>query len=98
MLYFDTSFLTPLVREEATSVPVERFVSSLSDDLAISHWTRVEFAPLLALHIRMGGSTADSPRKLAVGFDAMVEESLVILLPDVDDFDLARRPASGDCR
>jgi hypothetical protein len=49
MLYFDTSFLTPLVRQEATSAQVERFVGSLpAGELAISHWTKVEFSSLLA--------------------------------------------------
>ena len=92
MLYFDTSFLTPLLREEATSSQVERFVGGLAaGDLAISHWTRVEFSSLLALHVRGGDLSADAARKMDAGFDAMVEETFVVLLPDVDDFDLARQ-------
>ena len=75
MLYFDTSFLTPLLREEATS----------------SQGTRVEFSSLLALHVRGGDLSADAARKMDAGFDAMVEETFVVLLPDVDDFDLARQ-------
>ena len=56
MLYFDTSFLTPLILEEPTSARIERFVVRLpAGELAVSHWTRVEFSSLLAREVRMGG-------------------------------------------
>lgn len=91
MLYFDTSFLAPLVREETTSAQIERFVGRLAaGELAISHWTRVEFASLLARHVRMGGLTVEAAKAVGAGFDAMVDETFVVLLPDIDDFDLAR--------
>lgn len=91
MLYFDTSFLAPLVREEATSAQVERFVERLTaGGLAISHWTRVEFASLLARHVRMGGLTVEAAKAVGAGFDTMVDETFVVLLADADDFDLAR--------
>ena len=49
MRYFDTGFLVPLVLPEATSGPVAGFFEDLpGDDLAVSDWTRVEFASLLA--------------------------------------------------
>lgn len=57
MHYFDTSFLVPLILSEASSEPVSAFVESLAgEDLAVSHWTRLEFASLLAREVRMGGS------------------------------------------
>jgi hypothetical protein len=91
MLYFDTSFLTPLVRQEATSAQVEHFVGSLpAGELAISHWTKVEFSSLLARHVRMGGLTAEAAKTVGSGFDTMVDESFAVLLPEADDFDLAR--------
>ncbi len=41
MLYFDTSFLAPLVLQESTSAKVERFVAGLPvGKLEVSHWTR----------------------------------------------------------
>ena len=53
MRYFDTSFLAPLILQEATSNRVERFIIGLpTGELAISHWTRVEFASLLAQQVR----------------------------------------------
>jgi uncharacterized protein len=92
MLYFDTSFLTPLVRTEATSAQVESFVGRLATgELAISHWTRVEFASLLARHVRMGDLAVEAAKAVSAGFDTMVEETFVVLLPDADDFDLARQ-------
>ncbi|MBF0391963.1 MAG: pilus assembly protein, partial [Alphaproteobacteria bacterium] len=49
MAYFDTSFLVPLLLPEATSDRIAAFMRDLPPgDLAISHWTRVEFSSLLA--------------------------------------------------
>ena len=91
MLYFDTSFLTPLVRQEATSTQIERFMQHLpAGDLAVSHWTAVEFSSLLALHIRMGGLTPDDARTINAAFDTMIDASFVVLLPGADDFKRAR--------
>jgi len=91
MLYFDTSFLTPLVRQEATSTQVERFVRRLpAGELAVSHWTAVEFSSLLALHVRMGGLTPEAARLVNAAFDTMIEGSFVVFLPDADDFKRTR--------
>lgn len=91
MLYFDTSFLTPLVRQEATSAKVEQLVRRLPvGELAVSHWTTVEFSSLLAIHIRMGGLTADVARSINAAFDTLIDGSFVVLLPDADDFKRAR--------
>ena len=91
MHYFDTSFLVPLILPEATSEPVSGFLAALSDDdLAISHWTRVEFASLLAREVRMGALDAGTAREAGSQFERMIGESFVVLLPNRDDFDRAR--------
>ena len=91
MRYFDTSFLVPLVLPEATSEPVARFFEDLpGEDPAVSHWTRVEFASLLAREVRMSGLDAAAAREAGSRFEAMVEESFVVFLPNRDDFDRAR--------
>jgi len=55
MLYFDTSFITPIFRKEATSTSIEHFLQQqTAGELAISHWTRVEFSSVLARDVRMG--------------------------------------------
>ncbi len=92
MLYFDTSFLAPLVIPEATSGKVAAFVRRLpAEEFAVSHWTRVEFSSLIAREVRMGGLDVQAATRAAARFEAMVEESFSVLLPNADDFALAKR-------
>jgi predicted nucleic acid-binding protein len=92
MVYFDTSFLAPLLLEEATSDAVERFIASLpAGTLAISHWTRVEFASLLAREVRMGGLDRGAASEVDTQFEAIVAESFVVLAPSIRDFGLAKQ-------
>jgi predicted nucleic acid-binding protein len=92
MLYFDTSFLAPLILEESTSAAVERFLAKLpAEALAISHWTRVEFSSLLAREVRMGGMAPDLAREADDQFEAIVAESFLVLTPTVDDYESAKR-------
>jgi uncharacterized protein len=100
VLYFDTSFLVPLLLQEQTSAKVERLLVGLAgEELTISHWTRVEFSSLLAREVRMGGLKAAAARETDAEFESIVRESFVVLLPTGDDFDLAKdylgRPALG---
>lgn len=91
MCYFDTSFLVPLVLPEATSDPVTGIFGALPpDDLAVSHWTRVELASLLAREVRMGGLDPLAARQAGSRFETMVGESFVVFLPNAEDFDRAR--------
>ena len=91
MLYFDTSFLAPLILEEPSSGKVERFISRLgTGDLAVSHWTRVECSSLLAREVRMGGLEPKEARDADAEFESILQESFVVLLPDSADFDLAK--------
>jgi predicted nucleic acid-binding protein len=91
MLYFDTSFLVPLLLEEATSEKIERFLLELSGrELATSHWARVEFSSLLAREVRIGGLNARSAREVATEFDTLMKDSFTLLLPTVEDFDRAQ--------
>ena len=91
MHYFDTSFLAPLILPESASGPVTNFFKGLSvNSLAISHWTLVEFASLIAREVRMGSLKTGSARDAVLRFEMMVSESFVILLPNCDDFDCAR--------
>lgn len=91
MRYFDTSFLVPLILPESTSEPITGFLEGLPvDELALSHWTRVEFASLLAREVRMGGLDLAAAREAGSRFETMVAGSFVVLLPDREDFELAR--------
>ncbi len=91
MLYFDTSFLAPLILEETTSTKIETFFTELPvGELHVSHWTRVEFASLIAREVRMGG-LAESDALLAIGqFDELVTDSFQVVAPRVADYELAK--------
>lgn len=91
MLYFDTSFLAPLILEEATSAKIEAFFAKLPvGELYVSHWTRVEFSSLIAREVRIGG-LAEADALLAIGqFDELVVESFQLVAPGVTDFELAK--------
>lgn len=92
MNYFDTSFLTPLVRKERTSAQIARFMAGLpTGQLAISRWTEVEFASLLARDVRMGAMNAGEAHATATLFEEVVAQSLVVWLPEAEDYDLAKR-------
>lgn len=91
MIYLDTSFLTPLFREETTSAKVANFLSRQAPGtLAVSKWASIEFASLISRDVHMNAITINQARKLVTEFDAMAALSLVILIPAAKDFDLAR--------
>ena len=91
MLYFDTSFVAPLILEEATSTQIEAFMTKQSSgDLFISHWTRVEFASLIAREVRMGGLPEPGALQAIAEFDEMVSESFQVLMPSPADYEIAK--------
>ena len=91
MIYFDTSFLAPLVLPEATSDAIAEYVRGLpADQFTVSHWTRVEFSSLIAREVRMGGLDAEAAAQADARFETMVDESFAVILPNADDFNLAK--------
>lgn len=92
MLYFDTSFHAPLVLPESTSEKIAAFVRRLPvEELTVSHWTRVEFSSLIARDVRMSVLDAAAGARADARFEAMVDASFAVLLPNADDFGLAKR-------
>jgi predicted nucleic acid-binding protein len=92
VLYFDTSFLAPLVLPESTSDKIAAFVRRLPvEELTVSHWTRVEFSSLIARDVRMSVLDAAAGERTDARFEAMVDASFAVLLPNADDFGLAKR-------
>lgn len=91
MLYFDTSFLAPLILEEATSARIESFFAKRAPgELAVSHWTRVEFASLIAREVRMDGLDKPGALRAIAQFDELLAASFQILVPGVADYELAK--------
>ncbi len=92
MIYFDTSFLVPLVLPEATSGDLVSFMVDFGDqEAATSQWTRVEFASLVSRQVRMRRLDVDGAARATAGFESLIEERFTVILPEVRDFDLARR-------
>jgi uncharacterized protein len=92
VLYFDTSFLVPLILPESTSDKIAAFVRRLPvGELTVSHWTRVEFSSLIARDVRMGVLDAEAGAQADARFEAAVDASFAVLLPNTDDFGLAKR-------
>lgn len=92
MFYFDTSFLTPLLLEEDTSTKVEAYVRRLpASKLYVSHWTRVEFASLLAREVRMRALKEYAALEIAERFDELIAGSYEVLTPQPADYELARQ-------
>ena len=91
MLFFDTSFLAPLILTESTSDAIEAFVTELpAGELYVSQWTRVEFASLISREVRMGG-LAQADALLAIGqFEELVSDSFQVLVPNAADYELAK--------
>jgi predicted nucleic acid-binding protein len=92
MLYFDTSFLVPLIQPEATSENIAAFIDELDQEkLFISHWTRLEFSSLLAKDVCMGDTDSFTAAQADARFDALVNTAFSVILPGIDDFNLAKQ-------
>lgn len=91
MIYLDTSFLTPLFRLEDCSGQVEAYLANqIPGSFAISLWTQVEFASVIARDVRVGALTGETATLLLDEFKRFADESLHILVPTGADFELAR--------
>ena len=92
MIYLDTSFLTPLFREEATSPKVTAFLSRQPvGTLAVCQWASVEFASLVSRDVRMDALSVAHGRRMIAEFDAMAADALVVLMPTANDYTLAKQ-------
>ena len=89
MIYLDTSFLTPLFREEAASAKVADFLSrQAAGTLAVSKWASVEFASLISRDVRMGALTTGQGGGRLQNLSRSSASPCVI--PSANDFDLAQ--------
>jgi uncharacterized protein len=92
VFYLDTSFVAPLFIPEETSRDVAAFFRGLpAGELAVSHWTAVEFSSMMARRARASELTAKEAARADSRFDAAIGSSFVVFLPGADDFALARR-------
>lgn len=90
--YFDTSFLAPLVKREATSGAIaDFFVKADRLGLTTSHWTRAEFSSLIARDVRMKGTDAKTAAKVEGRFESLLAASFDLLMPTIKDIELCKR-------
>ena len=95
--YLDTSFVAPYYLAEATSRSVETFIKNAqSGSLALSSWTTVEFASLLARKQRMTELTADLALEIKGRFDQDVSYRYDVLTPQNADYILAEQRVLRD--
>jgi uncharacterized protein len=92
VLYFETSFLAPLILPESTSAKITAFVRKLPVvELALSDWTRIEFSSLIARKVRTRELTAEAAEQADARFEIMAGDAFAVFLPDANDFGLAKR-------
>lgn len=92
MLYFDTSFLTPLFLEEATSTRVgEYLLAQPAGTLCTSQLARLEFSSLLAREVRMGNLSGDAALAVDRQFEEVLREAFQIISPTGVDFETAKK-------
>jgi predicted nucleic acid-binding protein len=90
MVYFDTSFIAPLIIPEAASAQIEAFVRQLfPGTLAVSHWTRVEFASLVARRVRMRELAKQQASRAMSTFEQLISDSFKVITPSTGDFETA---------
>ena len=91
MIYFDTSFLVPLIMQESTSKRVELFMRQLDPtQFTISQWVRVEFSSVVARDVRMGKLERTAALRADSEFESKIDESFDVLLPTTEDYELAK--------
>jgi len=92
VLYFDTSFLVPLLFQESTSARIQTFIGrQAAGSLVISHWTWLEFSSVLAREVRIGHLDVDSAQSANTRFSTLVVASFAVIVPTAADFELARQ-------
>jgi len=90
LIYFDTSFLTPVMLDEPASVSVRGLIAGLrSHPLSISLWTKLEFASALAKSVRSGRLGEAQSRLARTRFESTIGAGFQILAPLPQDFELA---------
>ena len=92
MVYFDTSFIAPLVIAEATSDAVEAVILKVRpDELTTSLWAQVELASLVSRKVRMGELSVSDRDAVRRECERMFGESFEMLLPTSADFAAATK-------
>lgn len=91
MIYLDTSVLIAVHTPEAGSQRAVNWMAGNPDqNFAISLWTITEFASALSRKVRMHRLALDERARIGDQFE-LFRESLAVLVPGPEDFQLATR-------
>lgn len=90
MIYFDTSFLIPLLIPEKTSEQIDAYFQQLPVEktLVASQWTRIELVSVISRLVRMEELDIKSAELCSERFAFILAENFHVVLPDLDDFNL----------
>lgn len=92
MTYLDTSILVPFFVLEKASDNIRGWLATVpAEKLAISEWTRAEFASAVGISVRSGRLDTQDAQEIIQNFYHMADNSLTVLVPDRADFLLASR-------
>ena len=98
MLYLDTSALIPYLVTEAQSEAVERTLTRHRGELALSLWTKTEFASAVSQKVRSGACKAAALPLLMQQLETVIG-SMNLWLPSAADHQMAvecmSHPANG---
>ena len=90
MIYLDTSIVLPLFIDEPASNAVRGWFATIpSEDLAISEWTRTEFASAVGINMRSRRIDEEIARDALENFRQLADQSILVLIPERTDFLLA---------
>lgn len=97
MIYVDTSVLVAALTREPASDRTQAWMSEQDAGvLAISHWTRVEFAAALRFKRATDQIDEGQRRAATTQFAEIASYGLVLWPPDAEDFEGAARLAASD--
>jgi predicted nucleic acid-binding protein len=92
MFYLDTSLLVAGLSNEAATPSAQRWLARRREaSLCISAWTIPEFSSAMALKLRTGQVGFEQRAAMLAAFNALVEESLIVLAVRSPQFRTAAR-------
>ena len=98
MIYADTNVLIAIVCDDALSAAADTWYESVSEPIAVSPWTVIEFRANIGLRVRKKEFTRAAGLTALAQFDRLVDSALHTLAPVESDFLKARDwPAHPEC-
>jgi predicted nucleic acid-binding protein len=88
-VYLDTNLVVALCAHEQDSDRVEAALESISEPLATSEWTRVEFTSAIGIKLRSRELTESLARRALADYYKAFEPGIDVVTPSREDYILA---------